>query len=132
MYYRLNNRRKSSGKKSIIIIEDNKFMLSLLTKILSDDFAVHTFTCPNEAKYWIREGNNVDVIISDINLDQSNGIDFAKDMKSDEHFRNIPFIFLSGMDEKEVNYDSEDLKYDAYINKPFNPGLLIDQIKEVA
>lgn len=132
MYYRLNNRRKTSEKKNIIIIEDNKFMLSLLTNILSEDFSVHTFTCTNEAKFWISDGNNVDVIISDINLDQSNGIDFAKDLKSDERLKNIPFIFLSGMDEKEVNYDSADLKYEAFINKPFNPGLLIDQIKEVA
>lgn len=131
MYYRLNTRRKSD-KKNVIIIEDNKFMLSLLTNILSEDFCVHTFTSTNEAKYWINNGNNVDVIISDINLDQSNGIDFAKDLKSDEHLKNIPFIFLSGMDEGELNYDSDDLKYDAFINKPFNPGVLIDQIKEVA
>ncbi len=132
MYYRLNNRRKSVEKKSVLIIEDNKFMLSLLTNILSHDFAVHTFTCTNEAKFWICNGNSVDVIISDINLDQSNGIDFAKDLQSDDQLKNIPFIFLSGMDENEINYDSEELKYEAFINKPFNPGVLIDQIKEVA
>lgn len=132
MYYRLNTRRKSSSKKSVLIIEDNKFMLSLLTNILSQDFSVQTFTCTDEAKYWIHDGNSVDVIISDINLDQSNGIDFAKDLKSDERLKNIPFIFLSGMAEKDINYDTHDLKYEAFINKPFNPGLLIDQIKEVA
>ncbi len=132
MYYRLNNRRKSSDKKSILIIEDNKFMLTLLTNILSEDFTVQTFTCANEARYWIQEGNNVDVIISDINLDKSNGLEFAKDVKSDDHLKHIPFIFLSGMDERELNYDSTELKYDAYISKPFNPGNLIDRIKEVA
>ncbi len=132
MYYRLNNRRKASEKKSILIIEDNKFMLSLLTNILSEDFSVQTFTCANDARFWIGEGNNVDVIISDINLDQSSGIDFAKQLKSDDQLKDIPFIFLSGMDERELNYDSGDLLYDAFINKPFNPGVLIDQIKEVA
>jgi len=71
MYYRLNNRQKISSKKSVVVIEDNKFMLTLLTNILSEDFSVQTFTCANEAKYWINDGNAVDVIISDINLDQS-------------------------------------------------------------
>ena len=132
MYYRLNNRRKASEKKNVVIIEDNKFMLSLLTNILSEDFSVQTFTCANEAKFWMCNGNDVDVIISDINLDKSNGIDFAKQLKADDHLKNIPFIFLSGMDERELSYESQDLSYDAFINKPFNPGVLIDQIKEVA
>jgi len=132
MYYRLNNRRKTANKKNILIIEDNKFMLSLLTNILSEDFFVHTFTSTDEARYWIHNGNSVDVIISDINLDHSSGIDFAKQLKSDDQLKNIPFIFLSGMEETELDYSTEDLKYDAYINKPFNPGVLIDQIKEVA
>ena len=107
-------------------------MLSLLNNILSNDFSVQSFTCANDAKYWMNNGNSVDVIISDINLDESNGIQFAKELKSDDQLKNIPFIFLSGMDEKDVNHDSRDLKYEAYINKPFNPGFLIDQIKEVA
>lgn len=132
MYYRLNNRRKTSEKKNVLIIEDNKFMLTLLTNILSEDFSVQTFTCPKEAKYWMNDGNNVDVIISDINLDQSSGIDLAKQLKSDDQLKDIPFIFLSGMDEGELNYDYNDVTYDAFINKPFNPGVLIDQIKEVA
>lgn len=65
-------------------------------------------------------------------INQSSGIDFAKQLKSDDQLKKIPFIFLSGMDEGEINYHSEGLSYDAYINKPFNPGILIDQIKEVA
>lgn len=132
MYYRLNNRRKSSSKKSILILEDNKFMQTLLLNILSEDFTVQSFSCANDARFWIHEGNNVDVIISDINLDESNGLDFAKDVKSDEHLKHIPLIFLSGMDENDIHHDSEELKYDAYISKPFNPDSLIDRIKEVA
>ncbi|MEM6641579.1 MAG: response regulator [Bacteroidota bacterium] len=132
MYYRLNNRRNSAQKKHILIIEDNKFMLTLLNNILSEDFSVHTFSSADDAKYWIKDGNSVDVIISDINLDESNGIDLAKDLKSDDRLRNIPFIFLTGMSEKDLTFSPEELKYEAFISKPFNPGSLIDQIKQVA
>ncbi|GAB4239594.1 MAG: hypothetical protein Tsb0034_15770 [Ekhidna sp.] len=133
MFYRHNNRPEAAkNRKRLLLVEDNKSMLSLLTNILSNEFEVQSFTCANEAIEWIADGTNrVDVIVSDVNLDNSTGIDLAKHLETCQVSGHIPLIFLSGMDKGYMEKISGGFSYAAYINKPFNPGSLIDQIKEV-
>lgn len=132
MYYHLKGQKKTKEKKSVVIIEDNKFMLSLLTNILKGDFNVKTFSNADEAKDWISNNKEVNVILTDINLENSCGISLAKQIKSDDELKNIPLIFLSGLEKKQLEEKTSDIKYEAFINKPFSPDALIDQIRKVA
>ena len=132
MYNRLTNRYISNNQKSVVIIEDNTSMLSLLERILMYEFSVIPFENADQATEWLLDGNSADIIVSDIDMEGTSGIEFAKQIQLLIGSGFIPFIFLSGSYEEDMLGPLATVDYDAYIQKPFNPVKLIDKIKEVA
>jgi len=130
MIYRLFNKNNYQEKNTILIIEDNKSMLFLLKSILSNHFEVISFSSPVDARSWLSQGNSVDAIISDINMESESGIDFAKNINYSNSTASTPLIFLSAESEQQNHNELSNISYSAYIQKPFNPENLINKVKE--
>jgi DNA-binding response OmpR family regulator len=62
-------------------------------------------------------------------LPDINGIELCKKVKSDESWRSIPILFLSG--EIDTRTESEGLRAGAvdYIRKPFNIDIVLARVK---
>jgi len=117
-------------EKTLLIIEDDKGIISILTAIFKM-YNINALFAEN-GKSGISMFNNfaIDTVICDFMLPDINGNIVLEQIRKDEKKGQTPFIFLSAF------ADPEDVKMglvagaDAYITKPFSTKQLIDTVKK--
>ncbi len=86
-------------QKTILVVDDEPLYVELVKDLLElHDYAVLTALNGADALQMIRQ-HKVDVIISDIEMPQMNGISFHKKVIEQPELRDIPFVFLTGSEE---------------------------------
>ncbi|PCJ98606.1 MAG: hybrid sensor histidine kinase/response regulator [Zetaproteobacteria bacterium] len=85
------------GKKRILLIDDSAFFRNMLTPLLSmAGYDVTSLEAPSEALKMCEEGITFDVIVSDIEMPDMDGFEFAQHVKKDNgKWANTPMIALS-------------------------------------
>lgn len=115
---------------NILYIEDDKSLLTH-TKDILDDFAKEVYAVRSSAQALeILEYHKIDVIISDILLENENGIDFLKDLKENRNI-NIPSILLTAHTDTKYLLDAIKLKIENYIVKPINVKELLNTLHDI-
>jgi DNA-binding response OmpR family regulator len=108
-------------KKKILALEDAPSIQKILEMVLNKDFEIITKNDGQEGLEWLQEGNNPDLIISDVNMPNVSGEEFLKQIKVSAFFKDIPVIMLSGIENSAERIKMLKLGADDYIVKPFNP-----------
>ena len=103
---------------NILYIEDEKNIRLNIKKTL-ELFCENVLDAENilNAKE-ILTTSRIDIIISDINLPDMNGIDFVKEIRISD--KTIPIILLSAYTDKEFLLEATKLKLVDYLTKPIN------------
>lgn len=114
---------------SILIIEDDiTFSLMLTTWLGKKGFVVRSSSSVSDAKR--RLGEEVfDLVISDLRLPDSDGIDLLKWLKSTHP--SLPLIMMTSYAEIQTAVQAMKLGAADYIAKPLNPDELLGKIKEL-
>ncbi len=73
--------------------------------------------------------NNVDAIISDINMPNMDGYTMVKKIRENEEYKNSPIIIITTEDQAMDKIRAFDAGADIYIVKPTEPEVLIEHIK---
>jgi len=116
-------------KKLIIIVDDNPANLRIGKNVLSEKYAVAT--SPSAAKlFTLLENNHPELILLDIDMPEMNGFETIKILKSKPETKDIPVIFLTGMDDSHDEEIGRMLGAVDYITKPFDPAALIACIEK--
>lgn len=108
-------------RNQILIIDDDKAMCQLLEKVLEKEYSIITKHNGMSAMYWLVEGNIPDLIITDLDMPNLNGEDFIKNLKKSGYYKDVPFIIITGYDNKEEKAKIIRLGVHEYFVKPFNP-----------
>jgi len=118
------------NKFNILYLEDDKSLLTH-TKDILDDFAanVYAVNTSKEAIEILRD-KKVDVIISDILLENENGIDFLRNIKEDLNI-NTPAILTTAHTDTKYLLEAIKLKVENYIVKPINIKELLNTLHDV-
>ncbi|MDB5012845.1 MAG: response regulator receiver [Daejeonella sp.] len=118
-------------KKQILIVDDEPSILKLLNFLLSPHYELVMKNSGISAFDWLEEGNNPDLIISDLNMPYFDGKKFIHNLKISGFYRYTPVILLSG--EEELRQITNDLstKIDFVLQKPFNPEVLKQAIADI-
>lgn len=104
-------------EKTILLIEDDKMILSSLTEALQlKNYTVFQSKSVKEAKA-ILEKQEIVLIILDINLPDGNGITLCKELRTKY---SIPIIFLTAYNDEETIVAGLNAGGDDYICKPFS------------
>ena len=117
--------------EKILIVDDEEDIataLSIRLKAMSYDVILAFDGMAALAK--ARE-EKPDLILLDIMLPKLDGYKVCRMLKFDEKFRHIPIIMVTAKVGESNLKMGEEVGADAYIIKPFNPGELIDKIKEL-
>ena len=114
--------------KTVLVIEDDQSLSWLLEKILSKNYKVIRMSNGMEACSWLSDGNEPDLILSDINMPLMGGVELLENFKISGLFRNIPVIILSGVNDSSLRKKCENLGALTYLVKPFDPGKLLGEI----
>jgi len=112
--------RNSSPR--LLIVDDNEEMLALLADSLSE-YDVTTATDGRIAIDLLTK-QVFDLIITDVMMPGTDGLELARQIKSNRHTSYIPLIILSAKVSNDEIIEGIDSGADVYIRKPFSFGYL--------
>lgn len=115
-------------KHRVLIVEDEPSLLSGIQEILEiEGYSVLTAYNGKEALAVLREQGDYlpDVIVSDIKMPQMDGFGFLEEVRKQDRWVKIPFIFLTAFGERTDRHRGAQLGADVYLTKPFNAEDLI-------
>ena len=114
---------------SILIVEDDiTFSLMLTTWLGKKGFVVRSSSSVSDAKRRLGE-EAFDLVISDLRLPDSDGIDLLKWLKNTHP--SLPLIMMTSYAEIQTAVQAMKLGAADYIAKPLNPDELLGTIKEL-
>ncbi|PWG82165.1 response regulator [Pararcticibacter amylolyticus] len=111
-------------KKRILIVDDEISILKLLNFVLSKDYDLTIKNSGVEAIDWLEQGNDPDLVISDLQMPYFDGSSFVRNLKISGYYRDTPVILLSGVDNLEEKVNKMQFRLEGHLQKPFNPTTL--------
>jgi len=106
-------------ENSLLIIDDEKVNLKILTHILSPEYTIYTATNGANGIKIARE-YMPDLILLDILMPEMDGYETLAEIKKYEKTRKIPVIFITGLDSEKDEEKGLALDAADYIIKPFS------------
>ena len=122
------------NKKSIMIVEDDSFVVDIYRKKLQEEgFSISESPDGKDAWEKLQDKNaRPDLLLLDIIMPQMNGLDLLKKIKADEELKKIPVILLTNMSQKEDIDMGLGLGANDYLIKShFTPGEVLSKIKGI-
>ncbi len=117
--------------KTLLVVEDEADIQELIVyNLKKEGFKIHRSESA-EKGYELVLSEKIDLIILDIMLEGMNGIEFCRQIKSDEDLKKIPVIMLTAKGEEEDIIKGLEAGADDYVTKPFSPKILAARIKTV-
>lgn len=114
----------SNYKQKILIVDDTKINLAILTNLLKDDYIVITASSGEQALDIVFSDSMPDLILLDVVMAGISGYDVCKILKENSQTKNIPIIFITG----RINVEDESYAFQLgavdYISKPFSPAIV--------
>ena len=116
--------------KKILITEDSPTMRSLLVSTIEtlEGYEIVEAASGFEALRLLPR-ENVDLIITDINMPDINGLELISYVKNNPNYRNIPLFIISTESSEKDREKGLALGADEYLVKPFNPLKLQELIR---
>lgn len=119
-------------KKLILIVDDDPICRHLIQGFLKNnkDYTVQAVESGNECLDFV-EQNNVDLIISDVLMEELNGIEMSKILLSRKETSDIPIILSSIKDKVDVTRKSRDFtNVKKVTQKPYDRDVLLSDVKK--
>jgi len=118
--------------KTIMIVEDSATTRSMIRAVLEDFDEVETVEAASGFEaIKLLPSQEVDLVVTDINMPDINGLELINFMRKDERWLNIPIIIISTERSEEDKRRGVALGANAYITKPFDPEDLQGIVKEL-
>jgi two-component system chemotaxis sensor kinase CheA len=118
--------------RTILFVEDSAFFRNMLTPVLrSAGYAVTTVGGAEDALQVLKGGDQVDMIVTDIEMPGMNGYELAQAVRSDARTAGLPIIALSALTSADAIERGRQAGFHDYVAKFDRPGLLA-AIKEQA
>jgi two-component system phosphate regulon response regulator PhoB len=116
-------------KKQILVVEDEAPIQELLRFNLErKNYAVQSAYSGEEALDLLKK-QRPDLVLLDIMLPGTDGLEVCKIMKADSATSAIPIIILSALSEEADVVAGLELGADDYVAKPFSPRVLLARVK---
>ena len=123
--------------KKIILVDDSKTILATAEMALEDLVAsgvitLKTYLNPAELREDLLSGSeDFDLLISDINMPQLNGLDLATELKQNDAFKNKPILILTTESSAEMKAKGKEIGVTGWLVKPFSDEKLVKAMKMV-
>jgi len=117
----------SSSGKRILVVDDDKINIVTLANFLKPPYEVIVALDGTSAIKSAKQ-NNPDMILLDIIMPDMNGFDVFAQLKEFEATKNIPVIFITALDNDEIEEKGKTLGALDYITKPFDKTIVKTKI----
>jgi CheY-like chemotaxis protein len=125
------NKITSIEIKKVLVIDDNQEIQQLLKMSLEIMKPWQILTADSGIKGLkiAREEKNIDLILLDYLMPESNGEEIIIELQKDKAISHIPVIFLTA--QSDTQFEGKKLGASGVIYKPFNPITIADLITEI-
>jgi sigma-B regulation protein RsbU (phosphoserine phosphatase) len=106
------------GKCKVLLVDDIKENINILVQALKDDYKLG-FAMDGENALKYARTQSPDLILLDIMMPGMDGFEVSRKLKSDPTTKDIPFIFITAIDEVKNKTAGFELGAIDYITKPF-------------
>lgn len=119
------------AKKKILVVDDEADLVEMVTlRLEANDYAVIK-AYDGQAGLDLSRTEKPDLIILDLMLPKLDGYKVCRMLKFDEKYKNIPIILFTAKAQDADRELGREVKADAYITKPFDPAVLLAEIKKL-
>jgi two-component system chemotaxis sensor kinase CheA len=120
----------TSGRNRVLLVDDSAFFRNLLTPMLKVAGYEVTTAESAEAALKLRErGNDFDIIVSDIEMPNLSGFEFARSVRSEGRWKDIPLVALSAHASDKDFEMGRDVGFSDYVAK-FDRESLIQTLNQ--
>ncbi|HSH64267.1 MAG TPA: ATP-binding protein [Bacteroidia bacterium] len=119
------------NKSTIMVVEDSVSLLTYMVKTLQPKYNIYFALNGEEALKKLKEVKQLDLIISDVMMDNGDGFFLYKHVLACKNFSHIPFIFLTAKITMEDKLCGLSLGAIDYICKPFSMEELEKKIDSI-
>ncbi|GIF10312.1 response regulator [Actinoplanes teichomyceticus] len=117
---------------TVMLVDDSATMLMSLKAILTKaGYAVETAGHGKEALDKLGRGVKPNLIISDVNMPQMDGITFAREARKTPGMRFTPILMLTTESEQSKRVEAKNAGATGWLVKPVGPDQLLGVIKQV-
>ncbi|MHC2332348.1 hybrid sensor histidine kinase/response regulator [Bradyrhizobium sp. USDA 4454] len=117
--------RPSASAQSVLLVDDSAFFRNMLAPVLkAAGYKVRTAPNAQEGLAALRSGQAFDVVLTDIEMPEMNGFEFAETIRSDHNLNQLPIIALSAMVSPAAIERGRQAGFHDYVAKFDRPGLI--------
>ena len=109
---------------NVLIVDDSSSMRAVIKKVIKiSGFNVGEWWEAGDGKKALKvlENEEVDLVLTDRNMPNMNGLELITAMKKEETLKSIPVVMVSPEGSEKRVRESIDLGASGYIKKPFMP-----------
>lgn len=123
--------------KRVIIVDDSRAViataeLALEEMINSGTIEFKSYLNPMDLLDALQSGSeNYDLLISDVNMPQLNGLDLARAIKADDRYKNKPLIILTTESSNDLKMLGKEIGVTGWMVKPFSDDKLVKSLKMI-
>jgi two-component system chemotaxis sensor kinase CheA len=117
--------KPSALSQSVLLVDDSAFFRNMLAPVLkAAGYKVRVAPNAQEALSTLRSGQTFNVVVTDIEMPDMNGFEFAEVIRADQHLSAMPIIGLSSLVSPAAIERGRQAGFHDYVAKFDRPGLI--------
>lgn len=119
---------------NVLIVDDSASMRKIIRKTLSlSGFQVGTCVEAANGKeaLEILPQHPVDLVLSDINMPEMNGVEFLWQLRQDARWKHLPVVMITTETSEAIVKEAIELGARGYLRKPFRPEQIRSCLSEI-
>ena len=117
-------------KRLLVVDDEPKLLLAVAAVLRAEGFDVTAARNGREALMQIAK-SVPDLVVSDILMPQMDGFALARHLRSADHTKLVPIVFLTAKGDTRDRVEGFRTGIDAYVSKPFEPDELVAVIRNI-
>lgn len=115
----------------VLVVEDSLLFREQIVSILQQEELFESYLTAADGLEGLKlmTEERADFVISDLQMPRLNGLRFLQMMKSLPELSQIPFILLTGSEDREAKIQALEQGASDYVNKPFDPAELVARVR---
>ena len=117
--------------KTIMVVDDSASLRQVVSIALKGAGYDVIEGCDGKDAIAKLSGKKVNLIISDVNMPNMDGISFVKEIKKSDDYKFIPVVMLTTESQEQKKLQGQEAGVKAWIVKPFQPDQLLHVVSRL-
>lgn len=119
-------------QQRILVVDDNQAMRKMIESMLTTLGYFNITSAVNGEAAWSKiKTDKIDIVVSDLIMPNLDGIGFLSRLRESKEHYDIPFIMVTGADQRADFINTVQSEVDFYLLKPITPLVLEEALHQV-